>query len=63
MRSMDRADDVYESMCLRGFNGEYTYVGDHKYNKADIIYLVCWVAIFAIFRFTNVVEALGGLFV
>ena len=63
IRSMDRAETVYESMQLRGFNGEYTYVGNHKFNKADIIYLVCWVVIFAIFRFTNVVEALGGLFV
>ena len=63
IRSMDRAETVYESMQLRGFNGEYRYVGDHKFNKADIIYLVCWVVIFAIFRFTNVVEALGGLFV
>ena len=63
IRSMDRAETVYESMQLRGFNGEYRYVGGHKFNKADIIYLVCWVVIFAIFRFTNVVEALGGLFV
>lgn len=63
IRSMDRAETVYESMQLRGFNGEYRYVRDHKFNKADIIYLVCWVVIFAIFRFTNVVEALGGLFV
>ncbi|MBR1572436.1 MAG: cobalt ECF transporter T component CbiQ [Lachnospiraceae bacterium] len=63
IRSMDRAETVYESMQLRGFNGEYRYVADQKTRATDVIYFMVWLAVFAVFRFTNVVELLGGLFV
>ncbi|MDD3277662.1 MAG: cobalt ECF transporter T component CbiQ [Lachnospiraceae bacterium] len=63
LRSMDRAGEVYESMCLRGYTGEYHF-GDaiHARGK-DYLYLLFWCCIFALFRLLPVLNLIGGLFV
>ena len=61
LRSMDRADDVYESMCLRGYNGEFDYGYTSRINMNDIVYLV-WIFVFIIFRLFPVFNMIGGLF-
>ena len=51
LRSMDRADEVYESMCLRGFSGEFDV--DKKWYSStrcnilisDLAFLIIWTAI------------------
>lgn len=63
IRSMDRAESVYESMQLRGFRGEYTYANKAKIRLADILYLIIWIGVFAVLRFTDIVDAIGGLFI
>lgn len=62
LRSMDRADIVYESMCLRGYNGEFDY-GSISFQKSDAIYLIFWVALFIVCRLFPVFEWVGGLFI
>lgn len=63
LRSMDRADDVYESMCLRGYRGDF-FIGEGIRCKAkDYVYLVVWIAVIAVFRLTPVLEWVGNLFV
>lgn len=43
LRSIDRAQEVFESMCLRGFEGEF-FVKDHiRVTAADVIYFVAGV--------------------
>ena len=50
LRSMDRAEDVYESMTLRGYQGEFSYVADKHLKKQDWIYLLVWTAVFVLLK-------------
>ena len=50
LRSMDRANVVYESMMLRGFNGDFRVKRRHA-GAMDMIYPLVWLAIFIIIRF------------
>ena len=45
LRSMDRAEDVYESMLLRGFKGDFT-MKKHKVRPLDVAYPIIWTIIF-----------------
>ena len=49
-RSMDRAEDIYESMCLRGYQGEFTYGSRIKCRGADWLYLLIWLVILVVLR-------------
>ena len=50
LRSMDRAGNVYDSMLLRGFSGDFK-IRTRKLTAKDLIYPVIWVAIFLAIRF------------
>ncbi len=50
LRSMDRAGVVYESMTLRGFNGDFR-VKKRVVGPADFFFPVIWTAIFIVIRF------------
>ena len=63
LRSMDRAENVYESMCIRGYCGEFYYGERIKFCVKDVIYLLFWTVIFLVLRFLPVMEMLGRLFV
>ncbi|MBR5976505.1 MAG: cobalt ECF transporter T component CbiQ [Clostridia bacterium] len=63
LRSMDRASELYTSMQLRAFKGEFFYAAQRKVNGNDILYLVICVTCFAVARFLNITEMIGGLFV
>lgn len=45
LRSMDRAEDVYESMLLRGFKGDFD-LQKRKAVATDVIYPFVWILIF-----------------
>lgn len=49
LRSMDRAEDVYESMLLRGFSGDFK-VKKRILRKADVIYALVWILIMVLIR-------------
>ncbi len=49
LRSMDRAELVYESMLLRGFKGEFA-VKKRSVGIFDLLYPICWIIIFAAIR-------------
>ncbi len=50
LRSMDRAGNVYESMMLRGFNGDFR-TGRKKPKVTDHIWFTVWALIFVFIRF------------
>ncbi len=49
LRSMDRAEMVYESMLLRGFNGEFSFK-KKALKLQDFIYPIAWACIFVIIK-------------
>ncbi len=64
LRSIDRANEVYESMTLRGFNGEFAYVGEqHTFRSYDLIYFLIWIILFFILRNIPIIWVIGNLFV
>lgn len=63
LRTMDRAEMVYESMNLRGFRGEFYDRKKLKVRRPDIIYACIFTAMILILRFTPVFEMVGNLFV
>lgn len=63
LRSMDRAENLYESMCLRGYQGEFYYGSRIKLRGMDICYFVVWTAVFAVLRYLPFLEMIGGIFV
>lgn len=63
LRSIDRAGALYDSMVLRGFNGDFSYTHERKANWNDFAFLLIWGAVFAALRFTDFISAIGGLFV
>lgn len=50
LRSIDRADNVYAAMVLRGYNGEYFFPEKKKCEGKDYLYLLCWLMIFILIK-------------
>ena len=62
IRSMDRAELVYESMQLRGFKGDFASVKKDHDIKGGVAYVCIWLILLAAIRFTNVVSIVSSLF-
>lgn len=63
LRSVDRAQRVYESMCIRGFRGEFYLDGRKSFGWTDGIYLAVWTVVLLLFRKLPVFSLIGGLFI
>lgn len=63
LRSIDRANEVYQSMCLRGFQGSFSTYPLGKPKKQDWLYLFLWLFLLFVFRFIPVFSILGTLFI
>lgn len=50
IRSMERAQVVYESMTLRGYRGEYDYGKKRKFTAVDIFLFTVWLVAFVVIR-------------
>ncbi|MBP5305923.1 MAG: cobalt ECF transporter T component CbiQ, partial [Lachnospiraceae bacterium] len=62
LRSSDKAEELYLSMQLRGFDGEFEYAGNEKFGAKDIVITLVFLGLFIVFRFINVTRLLGSLF-
>lgn len=63
LRSIDRGSELYQSMELRGFRGEFHYARGGGYGAADLCYTLCWAAFFLAARLVDLPRLLGNLFV
>ena len=63
LRSMDRAEELYNSMLLRGYHQHFHYAPVKPCTWKDGAVTLCSIAAFLLLRFYNVAELLGGLFV
>ena len=62
-RSIDRATALYDSMVLRGYNGNFKHSQLPKARWQDFAYLVSCGAVFAVLRYTSFTALIGNLFV
>lgn len=63
LRSMDRAQVLYESMTLRGFDGEYTGDTPGKISGSGVGYLILWSVVILALRIFPVFALAGKVFV
>jgi cobalt/nickel transport system permease protein len=66
LRSIDRADIVYESMTIRGFKGEF-YLRESSNqglakNITSVLYVICAGSFITVFRLVPIFELVGRLF-
>ena len=51
LRSVDRAEQVYNSMLLRGFRGDFTHCQSRVHVKnSDLVFFVIWILFFALVK-------------
>lgn len=62
LRSMDRAQALFQSMQMRGFTGSFYYAGVEKPEGKDWIFAAVSIGAIILFRMVNISEWLGGLF-
>ena len=53
LRSMDRANEVYEIMTLRGYQGEFYYTAKEPCKAKDWVYMGVWLVLFAVLKVTG----------
>lgn len=63
LRSMDRAGELYQSMELRGFRGEFHYAEDSRAGWGDLLWSAGWLCFFLLARLVDLPRLLGDLFV
>ena len=62
LRSMDRANEVYDSMRLRGYQGDYGYLRNSLiFRWSDALYFLFWIGILVLFRLFPVILVIGNL--
>lgn len=62
LRTFDRAQRVYQAMCLRGFTGEYMTGSNKKLKVGDLLYLALWGMFLIMLRAYDLPRLLGSLF-
>ena len=63
LRSMDRASDIYDSMLLRGFDGEFRIGKKKALTAADLLWPSVWILLLLLLRCFPVVRWIGTLFI
>ena len=63
LRSMDRAQELYSSMLLRGYHQHFHYADIKPFCKRDALYMIACIAVFLLLRTVKVAELLGGTIV
>ena len=61
LRSMDRAEELYSSMKLRGFSGDFIYAELGSCKGVDYAFALASVAAILAVRFLNIADTLGNL--
>ncbi|HWR41621.1 cobalt ECF transporter T component CbiQ [Sporomusa sp.] len=61
IRSIDRANRIYQAMLCRGFDGEVRLLRTSTLTSLDILYLTFWIIFFVFVRWFNIPQLLGNL--
>lgn len=63
LRSLDRGEELYNSMQLRGYCGEFYYADIPKFQKNSLVYILLCIVFFGLAREVNIAEVLGTILV
>ncbi len=63
LRSMDRAQELYSSMLLRGYHQHFHYADIRPFRPRDGVYIAACVLVFLLLRYFDLAQLVGGLFV
>ena len=63
LRSMDRAQELYSSMLLRGYHQHFHYVEVKPFRIADALYLAGCILFFLLLRMCDLAQLVGRVFV
>ncbi len=63
LRSMDRAQELFSSMQLRGYKNEFHYAKTNSFGMKDAAYMILSIGAFLLLRYVDIAELLGSLFV
>lgn len=63
LRSMDRAQELYDSMELRGFRGEFFYSDIPACRADSVVFVLVCCGFFVCARLVNIAQLIGNLFV
>lgn len=63
LRSMDRAQELYSSMLLRGYHQHFHYADIRKFRLRDALYMICCILAFLFLRYFRLAQLLGQAFV
>lgn len=63
LRSMDRAQELYNSMILRGFQGDFFYSEIPPCRADSILFLTVSICFFAGARLVNITQIIGNLLI
>ena len=63
LRSMDRAQELYSSMQLRGYREQFYYADIKPFNWKDALYMIGCVLVFLVLRYVNVAGLIGSFVV
>lgn len=61
LRSMDRSQELYSAMLLRGYRGEFYYAKSEPFGMKDAAFLALCVVFCAGLRFVNLSEMMGQM--
>ncbi len=61
LRTLKRADRVFQAMLCRGYHGDLPQVKEQPFRLADLGYLLAWTAFFTTARLVNIPQAIGTL--
>jgi cobalt/nickel transport system permease protein len=61
LRTYDRAERIYQAMCLRGFDGDYPDEPMAQVKSSDIFYGLLWTIYFLLIRLVDIPQLLGGI--
>ena len=61
IRTYNRAQTIYQSMVLKGYNGRYNSVAGKRVKTGDVVYFTLWLAFIAAVRIYNIPLLISAL--
>ena len=63
LRSMDRAQELFSSMMLRGYHEHFHYADIDRFKARDAVFMVICILFFLLLRYGNIAQLIGGMVV